>query len=313
MMSSFWKSLSLLSVLVLTQSSCEEEYIPDGNIYQKQFVVESYIEKSAENFPVYAIVTYSLPFYSSFGIDVVNNSFVRGADVAVYSKGIKYTLQEVCLNSLPEPLRSDLLKSLGLEPDSIKTDICIYADVNRSIDPQEGVEYIIQVIKDHDTISGSTEIPKRISIDSIWFTKPPGKNQNDTFAQMFCIISDLPGQKDFYRYYTSGQGERLVANVNSVTDDIFFDGQKFKFTLFEARGPDEKFDDNSGLFRRGDTALIKWCTIPQSHYDFWNTLETSRTRQGPFASYVRIDGNINGGLGIFGGQNCVYYTIPIPK
>jgi hypothetical protein len=312
-MSNNLKTFIVFSVLTLSLISCEEEYIPDGKIYDKQFVVESYIEKSSANFPVYAIVTYSLPFYSSFGVDVVNNSFVRGAEVAVYAGNTKYQLQEVCLNSLPEPLRTELLKSLGFQADSVKTDICIYADVNKSIVPEEGIEYLIQVIKDQDTLTGRTLIPKLIPIDSIWFEKPAGKNQNDTFAQMFCIISDLPGQKDFYRYYTSGQGERLVANVNSVTDDVFFDGQKFKFTLFEARGPDEKFDDNSGLFRRGDTATIKWCTIPQTHYDFWNTLETSRTRQGPFASYVRIDGNINGGLGIFGGQNCIYYSIPIPK
>ncbi len=313
MMKMNYNRIAFVFALAILMFSCEEEYIPKGNAYEKQIVVESYIEKSSEAYPVYAIVTYSLPFYSSFGIDVVNNSFVRGADVSVNDGNKTYQLQEVCLSSLQEPFKSIVLKSLGFQPDSIKTDICIYADVNREIIPEEGIEYTIKVIKDTDTLTAFTEIPKLISIDSIWFEKPPGKNQNDTFAQMFCIISDLPGQKDYYRYYTAGQEEQLVANVNSVTDDIFFDGQKFKFTLIEARGPDEEFGDNSGLFRRGDTIQLKWCTLPQSHYEFWNTLETSRTRQGPFASYVRIDGNIANGLGIFGGQNCSYYTVVVTK
>lgn len=309
-------SLGRLSMVFLCSTllySCEEEYIPKDSIYEKQLVVESYIEKSEDSIPVYAIVTNSLPFYTSFGIDVINNSFVRDAFVTIDDGVTKYQLQEVCLSDLPEPFKSEVIKNLGFKPDSIKTDICIYIDINNAIIPQENIEYKIRIIKDSDTLFGITRIPKLISIDSFWFEKPPGKNQNDTFAQMFCIISDIPGQKDFYRYFTASQGERLIANINSVTDDVFFDGQKFKFTLAEANGPDEEFGDNTGFFRRGDTIQIKWCNIPQSHFDFWSTLETSRTRQGPFASYVRIQGNIQNGLGIFGGQHCIYYNLIVPN
>ena len=239
--------------------SCEQEYIPKGNFYEKQLVVESYIEKSSEAFPVYAIVTYSLPFYSSFGIDVINNSFVKDANVSIDDGFKRVQLKQVCLNDLQEPFRSDLLKSFGYQADSIKTDICIYLDFNREIIPQEGIDYKLSVIVDKDTLTAITSIPKLIPLDSFWFDKPPGKNQNDTFAQMFCIISDIPGEKDFYRSFTAGQGERLISNVNSVTDDVFFDGQKFKFTLVKALGPDEKLGDNSGLWRKGDSIKIKWC------------------------------------------------------
>lgn len=49
---------------------------------------------------------------------------------------------------------------------------------------------------------------------------------------------------------------------------MFFDGQKFKFTLSKAQGADESFGDNTGLFKRGDTVQIKWCNIPESHFSF---------------------------------------------
>lgn len=294
-------------------SSCEEEYVPSDVIYEKQYVIESYIELSNADIPVYALVTYSLPFYSSLGIDVINNSFIRSAIVTVSDGSTDYPLQELCLNDLSEPFRSEVIKNLGYEPDSIRTNICIYADIGRAIKPEVNKEYRIQVVISKDTISGKTIIPGPAKIDSFWFVEPPGKNKNDTFAQMLCIIEDPPGVKDFYRYFTAGQNERLIANVNSVTDDTFFEGQKFKFPLSKALGPDEKFGDNTGYFRRGDTVQIKWCTLSESHFNFWNTLETSRTRQGPFASYVRINGNIEKGLGIFGAQNCQYYTLVVPR
>ncbi len=294
-------------------SACEEEYIPSDVIYEKQFVIESYIESSSANLPVYAIMTYSLPFYSSLGIDVINNSFVRNADVRIHDGLNEFPLQELCLNDLAEPFRSEVIKNLGYQPDSIKTNICVYVDIAGAIKPEVNKEYSIRVIKDLDTMTAKAVIPGPATIDSIWFVDPPGRNDNDTFAQLFCFIEDPPGKKDYYRYFTAGQNERLIAGVNSVTDDVFFEGQKFKFTLSKALSPDEKFGDNTGLFRRGDTVQIKWCTISESHYNFWNTLETSRTRQGPFASYVRINGNIEKGLGIFGTQNCQYYTVVVPR
>ncbi len=306
----YLNSLLFFSLLFI---ACEEEYNPSEQVYDKQIVIESYIEKSEAGLPVYAIVSYSLPFYSSFNVDVINKSFVKDADVSVWDGFSRVQLSQLCLNDLQEPIRSRLIEDFGYSPDSFKTDLCIYIDIAGSIQIKEGANYELRVITNGDTIYSQTTIPDLIPIDSFWFTKPPGKNVNDTFAQMYCIISDIPGQKDFYRYFSAGQNERLIANVTSVTDDVFFDGQKFKFTLSEAIGQDEDFNDNSGLFRRGDSVQIKWCNIPASHFEFWNTLETSATRQGPFASYVRIKGNINGGLGIFGGQNCKYYSIYVPK
>ncbi|MBK9107871.1 MAG: DUF4249 family protein [Saprospiraceae bacterium] len=150
-------------------------------------------------------------------------------------------------------------------------------------------------------------------MDSFWFEKPPGRNNNDTFAQLFCIIADNPLSTDFYRYFTAGQGERLIPDLNSVTDDVFFDGKRFEFPLFKAQSLDEDFGDNSGLFKRGDTIQIKWCNITGDHFQFWNSLEASRTRQGPFSSYIRIEGNVPNALGIFGTQHCRNYTLLVPK
>lgn len=91
-----YKNISGLMLLLGTLlTSCEEEFIPGDTIYEKQLVIECYLEKSSNNIPVYAIISYSLPFYSSFGIDVVNNSFVRSADVSIYDGVSRYIARTV--------------------------------------------------------------------------------------------------------------------------------------------------------------------------------------------------------------------------
>ncbi len=308
-----FKFLAVLFTLTVL-GSCEQEYLPSDEVYKKQLVVESVLELGNGNIPAYCILSYSFPFNNTFDTAFVNALYAKGAQVTVSKGAEKYKLSEFCLNDLQEPFRSEILKQFGFNPDSVFTNFCVYADVANQIRPNAGDQFELEVILDSDTLRSSTIVPGYNPIDSFWFEKPAGRNANDTFAQLYCIISDNPLTRDYYRYFTAGQGERLIPNIGSVTDDVFFDGQSFKFPLNKAVGLDEDFGkDNAGYFRRGDTITIKWCTLPYSHYQFWNSLEAGRTRQGPFAPYVRTESNIINGLGIFGAQNCRYYTLVVPK
>lgn len=291
---------------------CEEEIIPDDSLYKEQYVVEAYLEQSSESIPPYLFLTKSLNFYSRFDTNVLKNLFIHGAQVLVEVDSNQYKLEEICINQLPPDIKKEVLNLFGYSEDSIAVDFCAYVDINRLIPVITDKTYKLKVIIGSDTIYSKTTIPSLVRIDSFWFDRIPN-NLNDSFAQLFCIIDDVPGRKDFYRNFTAGQNEILIPNFSSVTNDFFFDGQKFKFTLSKAQAPGEEFSDNTGYFRRGDTVRVKWCNIDEDHFNFWNTLEVSRTRQGPFSAYVRIDGNIENGLGIFGGQNCETYTLVVPK
>lgn len=288
--------------------SCEEEVIPDNTDFVEQYVVESFLEKSNDGFPPFLLLTKSIGFYSKIDPFVLQNIFVSGASVKVKLDGVDYKMEELCLNQLPAEIRKEILKDLGLNPDSVNVNICAYIDLNRSIPILVGKTYLLEIIKDQDTIRSQTKIPELVKIDSFWFEDIPGK-ANDTFAQMFGRINDFMGQTDYYRYFTAGQNEILIPDNSSVFNDFFFDGQEFKFIIPKARVPGEQFNETSGYFRRGDTVRVKWCNIDKAHFEFWNTLEVSRTRQGPFSSYVRIKTNIQNGLGIFGGQNCEVYEV----
>ena len=294
-------------------SSCEEEVSPGSRFYERQLVVECYLEAGNESLPPYCILTNSLAFDSLQSEDLVSSLYVRGAEVIVSDGTRNVSLQEFCLNDLQEPFRSELLSQLGYNPDSVQVDFCAYIDISRELDLAEGKSYALEIRSGQTVYKSAAVMPASSPIDSIWFEKPPGRNQNDSFAQLFCIIEDNPLAADYYRYFTAGQGEPLIPNLNSVTDDVFFNGKSFEFSLAKARDPDEEFGDNTGLYRRGDSIRIKWCNLPKEHYEFWNALEAGRTRQGPFSAYVRVPGNVPGALGIFGTQHCIHYTAYVPK
>ena len=302
----FFLRLSLLFLF-----SCEEEFVPKDINIPPQLVVESYIELSNNALPVYALLTKSLSFYDSFSIDQIQSNFVHGADVQIKVNSDSFKLNELCLSQLTPELKELVYKQLGLDADSVKVDFCIYVDLLNQIPKWPNVPYKLDVKYNNEIYTASTSIPDFVPLDSIWFEDTPGKPL-DSFAQMFCKIADPP-TPNYYRYFTSKNSSQLIANVSSVTNDVFFNGKEFKFTLARSVDPGETFSDTLGLWRVGDTISVKWCLIDESHYNFWNTLEVSRQRQGPFSSYVRIDGNIENALGIFGGQRCETYTRIVKK
>lgn len=307
-------SIRLLIIFnVFLLCACEEEYFPSGDIYEKQLVVEAIVELGNETVPPYCILTRSFPYDTSLSANLINGLYVREASVYLVSSKKRVKLQEFCLNDLQEPFRSELIKQFGYDPDSVKTDFCAFLDVGREMELLPKETYQLEVSTQGDTFISSGIMPEFSPIDSFWFVKPPGRNNNDTFAQLKCIIRDNPLINDYYRYFTAGQDEQLIPNINSVTDDVFFNGKTFEFSLSKALSPDDDFDDNAGLFRRGDTITVKWCNIPKDHFEFWNALEAGRTRQGPFSAYVRIPGNVSRALGLFGLQHCTTYHMVVPK
>jgi len=125
---------------------------------------------------------------------------------------------------------------------------------------------------------------------------------------------DDPIGEDYYRYETSLNDRGLIAQFQSTTNDAFFDGQEFEFPLNRAEYPEDDTEFNDfGLYPRGDTVLIKWMNIDREHFDFWNTRDFSANSGGPFANYTRIDGNLEGALGIWGGYSISQYVLPIPE
>ena len=297
--------LSLLGIVLFT--SCEEEYIPVRSGDGPKYVVEGYIEAGERPFPPYVILTRTLDFFSEIGPDEFNNSFVHDADVRVSDGSLEVTFIEVCFSELPPEIRNEVAAQFGFNGDSLQIDFCVYVDPLNQLNPQIGKTYDLKILTNGDLITASTTIPEHVPLEDIHFAPPPGE-PNDTLAALRASISDPPGVRNFYRYFGATNGSNYSTSFSSIVEDLFFDGKSFEFQLYNpATTRADVEPDVFGLYIVGDTISIKWTTIDEAHFDFWNTLEFSNANQGPFSSYTRLQTNINGGLGIWGGYSVSYY------
>jgi hypothetical protein len=157
-------------------------------------------------------------------------------------------------------------------------------------------------------LTASTAIPEHVPLEYIKFQKPSG-TVADSLMELRTFVKDPANSSNFYRYFTAVDSGPLLAPLSSVFHDQIFDGQEFEFPLSKAEPLDEEIDHSVyGYFTLGDTVTLKWTTIDQEHFDFWNTLEFNRINQGPFSSYTKVDFNIAGGIGVWGGYSSSYYN-----
>jgi hypothetical protein len=300
----FW-----LSVLAL---SCEQEFVPASIDLPPEIVVEGYIEAGTEPRPPFVILTRSTSFFSEFSAEDFNANFVSGADVRITDGQDTVQLEEVCLNEL-SPLEKQLAAdAFGLAVDSLGFNFCVYIDLSFSMVGQEGATYTLLVEAEGRQLRAVTSIPEHVPIDSLRFLEPPGE-PIDTLAQLLGYLKDPAGVPNFYRYQVGVNGGPVMSPGASVSDDRLFDGDEVEFPLLSPvpRGSMEIDLETFGFYTVGDTITLKWMTIDEAHFDFWNTVEFNTINQGPFSSYTLIESNVEGGLGIWGGVSASYYTLPV--
>jgi hypothetical protein len=294
--------------------ACEKEFVPNLQETSDDVVVEGYIESGRNALPPYVILTKSLPFFKD--LPSFNNIFINNAEVLVSNGKDTVQLTEICWQSLPEAFKQQAALSFNLDLDSLPKDFnfCVYLDQTMRMQGEIGKTYTLNIkTKEGKRLSAVTTIPRTVKIDSAEFIKPPGINQNDTMTQLRAYTNDPIGD-DFYRYFTSINGSGYIAGRNSVANDDLFEGINTRFNLSksEPRSSRASFD-TYGLWKRGDTISIKFCTIDDPHFEFWQTLEFNANNSGPFSSYTRVKHNVKGGMGIWGGYNATYFDAIVPK
>lgn len=294
-------------LLLIFLTACEEEYTPAKSPDGPKYVVEGYIEAGENPFPTYVILTKTFDFYSEIGPEQFTEAFVHDAEVRVDDGTKEVVLEEICFLDLPEEIREEVAGQFGFDADSLEINFCVYVDFLNQIQPQIGGQYDLTILAEGNMITATTMIPEHVPLNEMHFAPPPGQ-PNDSLAQLRASISDPPGRRNFYRYFGSTNGGNLQTMFSSVEEDLFFDGKTFEFQIYNPATTKGDVDpDIFGLYFVGDTIRIKWTTIDEAHFDFWNTLEFSNANQGPFSSYTRLQSNINGGLGIWGGYSVSYY------
>lgn len=303
----------MIVVLLVSMYACSESYEPNIDEDAQQLVVEGFIEAGDDQaLPAFVLLTRSVPFLDEIDQETFSSLFVREALVSINDGNKIVNLTEICLEDLPPSIRQETLDLLGLKEDEV-LGFCVYIDLNDELEREVGKTYNLLIEVENKMIKATTTMPTNVPLRSFNWSPDPG-GVFDSLARLRCSIDDPILEHNFYRYKTAANDRGLVAPFFSVIDDAVFNGDSFQFPLEKAEDFNLPVDLNTaGLFTRGDTVTIKWMTLDEAHFDFWNTLEFNRANQGPFASYTRVSSNVDGALGVFGAYTVNSYTLIVPN
>lgn len=326
MKSLLYFSSFLLGFILL--NACEKEFIPETTYDGPEVVVEGYISSGPNALPPYVILTKSIEYTSSINTDALNDLFINDAEVTISDGTNTVQLQELCvsdLSILPQFLQDAITQAIGIPPlGENPFDICVYTDllgiIGFGVNVQEGGSYDLQVVADgFDTIRATTTIPFSVPLDSLSFENHPSYPSNDSLVEVYAHFTD-PIEANYYRSFSQRNDEPMYPSSTrgsggaSVSDDNIFSGQSFSFNITRGEDPLGEFDfETFGYFWRGDTVTVRAASLDYEHFRFWQTLEYNTGSQGPFGTYTRIESNIKGGLGIWGGLSYNDYTLIIPE
>ncbi len=282
----------LLTFLIL--AACEKNVTVEIPEASEEIVVEGIIETG--QYPQ-VLLTHSLPFFGEINTkDIILNS-IQGATVIVDDGNTFDTLLQI--------------PGYG-----------IY--IGTRITGTVGTTYNLTVYAEGKTITSVTKLPFPVSLDSVWW-KPDGNRDSLGFAWAHLTDPDTLG--NCYRWYaqrinhyTYGEdaGEMkdstFIAAPGAAFDDKFINNKSFDLSFPRGKFSFSEKEDDTGaedfFFKRGDTIVVKFCSIDRSNFEFWRTEESQVQSNGnPFASPQPITSNINGGLGIWGGYSPSFDTI----
>jgi hypothetical protein len=189
-----------------------------------------------------------------------------------------------------------------------------YVFEGNEITGETGKRYTLHATFGGKTATATTTIPEPVAIDTVFFELNAG---SDSLGSIYLAFTDPADVKNYYRILTKriGTDSRYYATMIMALDDIYFSGEQFNFSF--SNGPDNFLTSfGNDYFKTGDTVSIKFCTIDEDHFLFWDSFqEEVFNAVNPFAtSMLDVQSNIEGdGLGIWGGYGAVYHTLIIPQ
>lgn len=284
-----WFFVSLISIFI---SSCTKEINLNLPVPEDMIVVEGRIENDQAPF---VMLTRNQPYFGGLDLNNYEQYFISGAKVTVWTPGDTVVLDELNFpvnNSITIPVYTTFSGFVG--------------ELNKT--------YFLKVEAEGKTLTAHTLIPQLNPLDSVWVVPHPIPEQYDSLVSIYVRYSDPDTPGNYVRYFTSRNSEEFKPGLNSVFDDKFINSQTFDFRLERGQYRSDDFDiETYGFFWKGDIVIIKWCAVEFPHYKFWHTLEDEMNSGGPVAPHLVVEGNIEGGLGIWGGYAASFHTITIPE
>lgn len=269
-------------------ASCEKDITVDIPQVGKKPVIEGYIFQGE----VATVgITWSFPFFQPLsGLDfsnpaVISEFLVLDAEVTL-SDGFT-------------------TETLTLQLDTTMFPPLVYK--GNTIIGTPGRTYTLNMKFPGYDLSAVTTIREPVMLDSIAW-KPEAGQDTLGFARMY--FQDPTEVGNIYRLFSKRPNyQRFMPTYavgNSVIDDQAYNGQYIEF-LFGRPDPRNSlfvsdmdtanvYNEESGYWKRGDTIMVKFCSIDREAYNFIKTMENSASTSGnPFSNPTTVKTNITGG------------------
>lgn len=287
-------------------NSCEKTVKFNVKANPKDIVVEGTIENG--QLP-YVILTRAVGFYDK--IDFNSIQFVTGALVTVkdMTSQKQITLKQYDIDSV---IGGKTFQLTVYAPDFTDS-------VSMQFKGQEEHIYYLQIQADGKNMESYSKIPTAYKLDSLWFEPVPGKEglydalkglypDPDTFG------NTLRYQTKNNKHIKTGEVETFYDSFNFAYDDAVINGTKFTITFDLGFDQSQNLtgDDlfNQAYAKKGDTVTLKCSAMDHGTYMFWSTLNIAKNSSGnPFATPIKVQGNVSNAVGVWGGYGTTYYTI----
>lgn len=274
--------------------SCEKNIDIDLNTATPKLVVEATIETGK---PPIVVLSNSLNYYSAVSSQILEGTFVHGAEV-----------------SITENNNIHLLREYTIDSNGVK--LSFYSsDITDTLLGKLNTDYSLLIKTNGNEYTATTTIPNLTKkIDSL-SSRPVYESADSTKVQVYVTATDPRGLGDYIRYYTSTNNDVFFPPYNSVFDDAIIDGTTYTVPIQKGVNKNMEWTEDDLFFHKGDSIIMKTCNINKATFDFCRTYEFALQSTGnPFSNPTKVIGNIsNGALGYFGGYAPQYTTVVVPE
>ena len=284
----------LLTLFIFT--ACEKDINFDLDDVEPVLAVDATIENGQAP---RVVLTRSFSYFDKLTPQLLSNAFVRNAEVYVSNGTLSHQLKEYSYQLLP-----------GINGYYYSTDS---SNLATAFTGMLGGAYTLRILSEGKEYLSATTIPAASQFpDSIWFIRAP-QNPDTLKRVMYVRATDPPGRGNYYRYFTKINRGAFLASEN-VFDDQVIDGTTYSIQFPPGEDRNDPIDRDDNFFKKGDTVTLKFASINNATYKFWNTWEFAYQSIGnPFAQPNKVLGNIsNGALGVFSGYAADYRTLITP-
>lgn len=285
----------LLAGVMLVLVGCEKNISISLPPVQSQVVVEGHIETGQG---AWVVLTRSADYFAKVDTASLLNSIVRNALVIVSDGAHTDTL----------PMVFDLnYQQTTYLP-------WYYKKTNPSVIGQAGRSYSLKVVSNGQILTATTTLPNPpVKLDSVWFKLNP---PSDSLGFVWAHLKDPAADANFYRWYAMRlhKDKKFLAPIGATFNDKFINGKSFDFGYDRGSEPNSTAADDQnaerGYFLKGDSVVVKFCSIDYNTYNFYSSYEAAAAGNGnPFGSPANVKSNILGGLGVWGGFSTTFDTL----